>query len=92
MLMYLTKKRLLRNSSSICSCCCVHGEEGGLSSIVVVEGSGGGNGGEEAAGAMIARNYVEYISLTAVHNKLHFIIIHIDERAENNQDKCQRAF
>ena len=36
----------------------------------------------EAAGAMTARNYVEYIfnsiSLTVVHDKLHFII-HIDE-------------
>jgi hypothetical protein len=30
--------------------------------------------GKEAAGAMTARNYVEYTSLTLVHNKLHFII------------------
>jgi hypothetical protein len=28
---------------------------------------------------MTARNYVESISLTVVHDKLHFIIIHIDE-------------
>jgi hypothetical protein len=44
----------------------------------------------KAADAMIARHYVEYISLTVVHNKLHFII-HIDERTYN-QDKCQRDF
>jgi hypothetical protein len=31
------------------------------------------------------------ISLTVVHNKLHFII-HIDERAEKYQGKCQRGF
>jgi hypothetical protein len=28
----------------------------------------------EAAGAMTARNYIEIISLTVFHNKLHFII------------------
>jgi hypothetical protein len=32
---------------------------------------------EAEAGAMTARNYVEYTSLTIDHNKLHFII-HID--------------
>jgi hypothetical protein len=31
------------------------------------------------------------ISLRVVHNKLHFII-HIDERAEKYQGKCQRGF
>jgi hypothetical protein len=31
------------------------------------------------------------ISLTVVHNKLHFIN-HIDERAEKYQGKCQRGF
>jgi hypothetical protein len=51
------------------------GEGGRLSSVVV--GGSGGNGRGEAAGAMIARNYVEYTSLTVVHNKLHFII-HIE--------------
>jgi hypothetical protein len=36
---------------------------------------------KEEAGAMTARNYVEYTSLTLVHNRLHFII-QIDEQTE----------